>query len=178
MPETTARIAAGVLAATFAWAGIAKLIAYQAWRVAVAGYRLPEPVERAARPLVPVVELGVAVVAIGGRTKLAAALTLALVGAFSLALVRGRAIHGDRLPCGCFGGRDESSAVAMMWRNGALGVLALGVISSPREPRLFAGFRPPDGVEVVALLLVVTGIVVAAWMAWQVMGSLRRRQAP
>jgi hypothetical protein len=178
MPETTARIAAALLAVTFAWAGIAKLIAYEAWRVALAGYRLPGLVERIARPLVPALELAVAAVAVAGRTDIAAALTLALVGAFSLALVRGRAIHGDRLPCGCFGSRDESSAAAMMWRNGALGVLAVGIVSSPHEPQLFSGFRVPSGGEVIALLLVIVGVVAVALMAWQVSGSLRRRQAP
>lgn len=178
MPETTARIAAGLLAVTFAWAGVAKLIAYEAWRVAVAGYRFPQIIERVARPVVPIIELAVAVLIVAGQARAGAALTLALVGAFSFALARGRAIHGDRLPCGCFGGRDEGSAVAMMWRNGLLAILAIATIASAREPELFAGLRFPAGSEIVAAVLVVAGVGVGAWMGWQAAGAFRRRHAP
>lgn len=178
MPETTARFAAALIAATFAWAGAAKLIAYRSWTVALAGYRLPGKLERVSRVLVPLGELAVVLLIVVGRSRAGAALTLALIAGFSVALVRGREIHGDRLPCGCFGGRDERSAIAMMWRNGLLALVAVGVITSSGEPRLFAGLRAPDGDEIGAVLLIVVGSVVAAWTAWQVAGSFKRRQVP
>ena len=178
MPETTARVAAALLAATFAWAGIAKLVAYQAWSGALAGYRFPPFVERLSRPLVPVLELIVAVLIVTNRTRAGAALTLALVALFSFAVMRGRALHGDRLPCGCFGGREERSATAMLWRNVVLTVLAVAVLTAAREPVLFEGFAAPTGGEVVAAVLVAIGIAAAAWMGWQVAGLFRRRQAP
>lgn len=178
MPETTARIAAALLALTFAWAGIAKFVAFQAWSTALAGYRFPAVVERPARVAVPIVELAVALAIVIGQARVGAALALASVALFSFALVRGRAIHGDRLPCGCFGGRDERSATGMMWRNGLLALLAVGVLTAERAPSVFAGFRLPTGSELVAGALLVAGLVTAAWLAWQVSNSLRRRQAP
>lgn len=153
-----------LLALAFAWAAIAKVTRFAAWRAALAGYRLPKPAEASARFLVPVVEVVAAVLLVGGGdvTKAGAALSVALLAAFSLAVLRARRLGDDRLPCGCFGGAGKRDYRLMLVRNSFLGVVAAAVLLVPDV----AGYelRPPEASQAVPAVLVALGIALIGWV--------------
>ena len=125
--------AAGVLAATFAWAGASKLgrPGETAAGFADLGLRRPVVLARA----VPVAELGLAVTLLAVPAA-GAAVTLVLLAGFSLVLVR--ALHrGDDVRCACFGraGGPPLSWVELI-RNGLLGVLAAVAVPAGLDPRV------------------------------------------
>jgi hypothetical protein len=157
--------AALVLAVVFAWAALAKVVRFRAWREALAGYRLPAGAERAARPSVPAAE-GVTVallVAGGDATQAGAALALALVGAFSLAVLRAQRLQGDRLPCGCFGGAGSRDYRLMLVRNGTLGAAAAIALLYPAAGAVQVG--APDASQAVPAALAAVGAGLIAWLA-------------
>jgi hypothetical protein len=128
---------------------------------------------RIALPAVPVLELAVALAILAGMTRPAGALTLALLAGFSLAVLRLRAIEGDRLPCGCFGKTTERDYRLMLLRNSFLTILAAVVVAAPAEMALLEGFAAPEGSELLPLVLVVVGLGAAAWAVWSVNRSFR-----
>ncbi|MGH2675482.1 MAG: MauE/DoxX family redox-associated membrane protein, partial [Actinomycetota bacterium] len=157
-------VAAVVVAAAFGWAAGAKVIGSRAWRRALAAYRLPASLEMFAAWAIPAAEAGVAVAILTGAVALGAGLALVLLLAFSIAIARARRSHGDRLPCGCFGGGGSWSAGALLARNAGLACLAAVVPASggvvPRFPTIGAG-------DAVPALLAATGAglagVVITW---------------
>ena len=159
MSSLSVQLLAAVLSAVFVWSACAKLIRYREWQVALAGYRLPEPVERAARPGVPVAELLVPLLFVLGNVGAGAALVVALVAAFSLAVLRARALEGDRLPCGCFGRTKAHDYRLMLVRNSVLGVLAGALLLAGHDVPLFDGVGAPDASEALPITLSVAGLV-------------------
>lgn len=153
-----------LLALAFAWAAIAKVTRFAAWRGALRGYRLPKPVEASALVLVPVVEVVAAVLLVGGGdvTKAGAALSVALLAGFSLAVLRARRLGGDRLPCGCFGGAGTRDYRLMLVRNAFLGAVAAAVLLVPDV----AGYEleAPDASQAIPALLVGLGIALIGWL--------------
>ena len=174
MPETTVRIVTLCLAALLAWAAAAKVLRWHAWRAALEGYRLPGRLPMMAAAGTPVAEIGIAAILISPAPRAGAALTVALLAAFSLVVLRGRSLHGEKLPCGCFGGSRERDYRTMLLRNALLGVLAAIVLISGRDVKALAGLSLPNGPELVPALLVALGILVAAWTGYQVMSTARR----
>jgi hypothetical protein len=174
MPDATARIVTLLLAALLVWAAAAKLLRWNAWRAALAGYGLPPRLEGAAAAGTPLVELGVAAVLMSPAARAGAALTVALLAAFSLVVLRGRSLQGEKLPCGCFGRSGERDYRTMLLRNAVLGLLAAVVLLSGREESALAGLSLPDGRELFPALLVTLGVAVAAWTGYQVMTTARR----
>lgn len=166
-------IATGIallLAATFAWAAVAKVLAGARWRAALDGYGLPVPLKAAALALVPLAEAAAAALLALSAARAGAALGLALVSVFSLAVVRARALRGDRLPCGCFGGTTLRRARSLLARNALLAALcAVVVVSGPRAGTLGAA---PAGV-LVPVALVVAGVALAFWLAVEAGAHLR-----
>jgi hypothetical protein len=149
-----ASLAAEILAAVFAWAAGAKVVGFARWRSTVASYRLPA----AAAGAVPLLEAGVPVLVVAGQPMPAAMLSLALLCAFSAAILRARRLIGDRLPCGCFGGRARRSYRLLLARNVGLGVVTLAALADRAGPStgLLAGqaeFLP------VALVMAGAGLV-------------------
>jgi hypothetical protein len=153
-----------LLALAFAWAAIAKVSRFGAWRGALNGYRLPKAIEGPALVLVPVVEIIVAGLLVGGGdvTKAGAALSVALLAGFSLAVLRARRLQGDRLPCGCFGGAGSRDYRLMLLRNAFLGAVAAAILLVPDV----AGYElePPDASQAVPALLVALGVALLAWL--------------
>jgi hypothetical protein len=152
-----------VLATTFAWAAIAKVARPGLWRSALAGYRLPRGVRTVALVVVPVAE-GIAAVLLvlgGDAMRAGAALGVALLAAFSLAVLRARRLLGRRLPCGCFGGSGDRDYRLMLVRNSALGVVAAAVLVLP-ERRL--GLDAPAFGEAVPVILAASGLAMVAWL--------------
>ena len=177
MPETTARIASILLALAFAWAGTAKLFAYRRWRDVLEHYELPRRLRFVVAPVVPVAELAIAGVILFLSPRVGAIVSVGVLAAFSLAIMRARAFHGDALPCGCFGGSSDRNYQTMVVRNAVLGTLATIVLIS--RLRTGIGLPPaPTGADAVPVALVIVGCAVGLWTALHVASSLRRREHP
>jgi hypothetical protein len=163
---------AAALAGVFVWAAAAKALDVRGWREAVAAHKLG-PVSRPALLGVPVLEVAVAGVVLAGAARTAALLALVLLAAFSGAILRARAIHGDRVPCGCFGRTRARDYRALLARNLGLGAVAAAVLVTGASFPLFEWIRLPRGGEVAAALLAAAGLVLAAWMARRAQAALR-----
>lgn len=161
-----------LLAATFAWAALAKALAVARWRRALDGYGLPAPLRRAALAGVPLAEAAAALLLAFSAARAGAALALVLLSAFSYALVRARARRGDRLPCGCFGRIAVRDARLMLARNALLAALCAVVLVS--GPRGGARAAAPLGV-LVPVVLVGAGLTAVSWLVAEA-GSLLRRE--
>jgi hypothetical protein len=159
MSDEIVRVAGAVLGATLGFAGLVKLARFASWRAAIAAYGLPRAIEGAALPAVPVLELAAAALLLFGPPRAGGALSLGLLAAFSLAVFRGHARHGSRLPCGCFGGAGERDFRAMLARNAALGALAAIVVLG--DANKAAVSWPEDAVP---LGLTIVGIALGVWM--------------
>ena len=174
MPDVTARLATLCLAALLTWAAAAKLLRWDAWRGALAEYRLPRGLEAPAAGGTPIAELGAAALLVSPTPRAGAALAVALLAAFSLVIMRGRSIHGDRLPCGCFGRSHARDYRMMLVRNALLGVLAAVVLLAGREGSALAGLSLPNTGELLPALLVALGLAAVAWTAYHVTSAARR----
>ena len=153
-----------LLGLAFAWAAIAKVARFPAWRAALSGYRIPRAVVTPALFLVPALEAGAAfLLARGGdATKAGASLVVALLSAFSLAVLRARRLGGDRLPCGCFGGSGSRDYRLMLVRNALLGAVAAAILLSPRLARYEV--EAPGAAQVVPAALAALGVALIGWL--------------
>jgi hypothetical protein len=174
MTSTLLRSLAVILAMIFAWAPGAKVLRFGTWRAVLAGYRLPPLMERVARVAVPATELTVAGLLIGGETRAGAALSVALLSSFCFALVRARALQGDRLPCGCFGARKERDYRALLLRNAALALLPATLLAGGRDVSLLGGVTAPRASDLLPSALAVFGVAVIAWTAREVSVAFRK----
>jgi hypothetical protein len=172
MPEITGRIAALLLGFLFLWAAAAKALRWSAWRRALETYALGrwEPFVGVA---VPGAEAVVALLLIGGAARVGAALALAMLAAFSLAVLRARSLQGDRVPCGCFGRDERRDYKTMILRNSLLGGLAAIVMVSQIDVPLDA-VRAPRADEALPVLLIVAGVALGAWIARETIASSKR----
>jgi hypothetical protein len=175
MPEPVLRVAAALLGVTFAWAALAKLVAWRNWGDALRAYDLPGASVAVARPVVPVLEGAVTALVIAGRTHAAGALTIVLLSSFSGALLHAHSRHGDRLPCGCFGRATTRDYRLMLWRNAALGVLAAVLLVAPGDVSIVDDVSLPRGSDLVPAVLVLVGVVLCVWTAWRAVSSLGRK---
>ncbi|HEX2295490.1 MAG TPA: MauE/DoxX family redox-associated membrane protein [Actinomycetota bacterium] len=162
-----------LLALAFFWAAIAKASRPSAWRTALLGYRLPAMLVGPALVLVPVVEIvaGVLLSAGGVATKAGAALAVALLGSFSLAVLHARRLGGDRLPCGCFGGSGSRDYRLMLVRNAFLGAVAAAILLVPRVASY--ELEPPSASEAFPALAVAIAIVLIVWLVSSVRSADR-----
>jgi uncharacterized membrane protein YphA (DoxX/SURF4 family) len=151
-----------VLATTFVLAAIAKLrdrVSFERVLVAVVG-------RSAARPLsfaVPVGELALAAALIAGvRPRAVALLTLAVLVAFSWALMRLRG-RPRQAPCNCFGSNASDPAAGLV-RNAALGALAVVLVLAPHGGAAWS--HPP------AELVAAATLALGAACAWHLAGAL------
>jgi hypothetical protein len=167
-------VLAATLAALFAWAAASKLIAPRRWREALAGYRLGA-LERPARVGVPLAEVAVGALIVSGAPGQGAGLSLAMLGAFSAAIVRARAVHGSLLPCGCFGRTKARDYRVLLARNLALALLAAGVLVTGASFPLLEWARSPGRGEVLPAALVVAALALALWLARMATATLRRQ---
>ena len=161
-----AALASATLASAFAWAALSKLFGYRRWRRALGAHRLPGWADRVLAWVVPLVEIAVPALVVLGSSGAAAVVSGVVLSVFSLELVRIHRRSGDRLPCGCFGGRETVGLRAALLRNAALGALAVSVVvgATRGRPLGWPTFSPSD---VLPLLLSVGSIVVAGLATWR-----------
>jgi hypothetical protein len=170
--EIAGRIAALLLGFLFLWAAAAKALRWHAWARALTTYSLGRwrsPVQ----VTVPGAELIVGILLLAGPAQIGAALALAMLAAFCLAVLRARSLRGDRLPCGCFGRDERRDYKTMLLRNSLLGGLAAIVLLSETELPL-DGVRVPGAREVLPAILVGLGVLLAVWVAWEIVLSSKR----
>jgi hypothetical protein len=175
MLDTVVRVAAGLLALLFAWAAAAKVVRFMDWRSALAGYALPRSAQSLAVAGVPVVEGAVVGLVLVGELPPAGALSIVMVSVFSLAILRRRAIEGNRLPCGCFGGATTRDYRVMLARNLLIALMAAVVLMGGAGVSVFDGLRAPGHRDLLPAALVLAGVTLITWMVAQISSSLRRR---
>jgi Methylamine utilisation protein MauE len=178
MPEPFLRFAAALLALTFAWAALAKLVRWGHWREALRVYDLPAPVAALAAPGVPLLEAAASALAIAGATHAAGALTVVLLSSFSGALLHAQARHAGRLPCGCFGRATTRDYRVMLMRNGLLAVVAASLLVATRDVSFLRDLSMPSADDLVPVALVIAGIGLCAWIAWHAASLFGRKQSP
>ena len=177
MPDSLAWSSAVLLAASFGWAVVAKVIRFPAWRAALPSYGLSSSSEKGAAVTVPFLEALVVVVLLGISVKAGGSFALALLAIFSLAILRARARRGDRLPCGCFGGKGERDYKALLLRNALLGALSALCITFGEREGLVAGASAPEPADVFPVMATLVGVLLAAWTIKQARDSLRRKES-
>jgi hypothetical protein len=167
-------LAAELLALVFAWAAIAKALRFRRWRGQIRGYRLPAAGSLAVA--VPLAEAAVPGLVVGGFPIAAGALALGLLAGFSATILRARRLHGDRLPCGCFGGDGRRDYRLLLARNLVLGAVAAAALADPaRHP--WADVGP---IQLLPVVLLAVGFAVTAFLAREVrrLALARAGQAP
>ena len=151
-----------VLATTFVLAAVAKLrdrVPFEQILATVAGRRPA----RALAYAVPVAELALAAALIAGvQPRAVALLTLAVLVAFSWALVRLRA-QPRIASCNCFGSSTGDPSAGLV-RNAALGVLALALVIAPHGDTAWS--------YPLADLLAAATVALGAACAWHLAGVL------
>jgi hypothetical protein len=155
--------AALLLAVVFAWAGVAKVVMPSPWRAALQGYALPPRLRVLTLWVVPAAELGVAGVLAAGPIRLGSALALAMLGAFSVAVLRARRFHGSTLPCGCFGGVRFRPVGHVLARNALIAAVAVVAILTPGSP-----IDLPDGPQILPALLTLAALGLVALAAREI----------
>lgn len=162
-------LSAAAVAVVFLWSGVAKFLRLRTWRAVLEGYRLPGPA--ALLFVVPLTELVVPGLVVAGASRAGAALALALLGGFSAAIVRARALQGDKLPCGCFGRADARDYRFMLGRNALLGLLSAIAIARGRDMEFLEGLGAPESSDIVPVVLVALGLVAIVLMLRAVGGA-------
>ena len=161
------RLASAALASAFAWAALSKIVARRRWRRALVAHRLHATVGRIAKWFVPLAELVVPTMVLAGAPRAAAVWSAALLSVFSLELVRARRRVSDRVPCGCFGGRETVGLGAALLRNVAIGALAVFVWASATGGPAIARLMLPREGDVLPMLLSFGAVAAAALATWQ-----------
>jgi hypothetical protein len=157
-------VAAWVLAGVFGWAAVSKAVRPGVWVRSLAAYGLG-PVERPAAIAVPIAEVAVVSLVLGGAPRVAGVVGLGLVAVFSLAVLRARTRVGSRLPCGCFGRTARREARLILFRNALVAAVAALAAAGPgRVP----GFRWPASGEAVPAILVALAVAVSAAMVREI----------
>ena len=169
--------AAAALAAVFVWAAASKVVGARRWRRALTAYGLPPALERTAAWAVPVAESIVPVLIVAGLPRAAAVWSGVLLVLFSGALVRARRRVGDRVPCGCLGGRGDIDVNAALARNVALLLVAVFVFGRASDSPLIAWPGSPGAADVLPLLLTLGALIASALVAWRASVWLARGSA-
>ncbi|MGH2735282.1 MAG: MauE/DoxX family redox-associated membrane protein [Actinomycetota bacterium] len=173
MPEAVSIVAAVVLSVAFAWAALAKLLRYSQWQEALARYEFPHSVNPLLAAIVPFVELAAVALLLSVSIKAGAALSVAMLAGFSLAIMRARALQGEKLPCGCFGKTTERDWRLMLLRNSLLALPAALALLSANQGGIVENASVLRN-EVVPVLLLALGLLAVAWLVAEVMSATQR----
>jgi hypothetical protein len=170
-------VAAVALAIAFGWAAVAKLVRARWWRRSLQSYGLGRGFQRMVAVGVPLVELGIAVLPFLGLPSTAGVVSLAVLAAFSVAIVAARIRNGPRLDCGCFGPARVRDYRLLLARNGALAIVALVAWRRGADTWIGADAVAPSGGELVPVALVALGLVLATLVVVATVRTVRRGMA-
>ncbi|HWC32098.1 MAG TPA: MauE/DoxX family redox-associated membrane protein [Actinomycetota bacterium] len=120
--EGSSGMAPFVVASVLAWAAMAKALRFRAWRDSLGAHGIEGPVAGAVSFAVPTAEAATVALFVVD-VRVGAATAIALLVAFTLALLRASRISGRRLPCGCFGRTKTRDVGLLVGRN----VLLIGL---------------------------------------------------
>ena len=174
-PSEVGALAAAVLALTFGAAAVAKLARGAEWRRTLGSYGLRPGATRLAGFGVPVVELGIAALALAGLGSSAGLLSIIALVAFSGAIVLGRVRTGRRLECGCFGGSGTRDYRVLLVRNLALTGVAVVAWRAGEDAPLVRSLGEPAGADLLPVALVVLGLALAVWVGAVAFAGVGRR---
>jgi hypothetical protein len=174
-PGGAGALAAAALTVTFGASAIAKLSGWSMWLRALRSYGLPEPLERLSAFAVPSAELLVALLPLLSLRSTAGLLALALLSAFSVAIVAARARGDRRIDCGCFGSARRRDYRVLLLRNGVLAILAAVAWRAEEDAWALRSLGVPRGSELIPAAITVVGLALAAWVAAQAVRALGRR---
>lgn len=167
------QVCSALIAVVFAWSAGTKIAQPQAWRTVLQRYRLGG-ISTPAVVLVPGAEALVVALVLLGETRAAGAMSVGMLSAFTLAVVRLRNTEGDRLPCGCFGSSKVRDYRIVLLRNTLLGSAAAVMLAGDRDVALLDGIGVPSGSQIVPALLVVVAVAAAVWLLYSVTRSFKR----
>ncbi len=162
MPEAVLRVAALVLALSFAWAALAKMLSWSRWRSTLSAYEFEGGFAGMLAIAVPAAEAMIPVLFLAAAAHTAAVLVLVLLAGFSLAVLRARRLRGTRLACGCFGGSKERDYRVLLARNALLGVAAAVSLRAEHEVLGLRVLGAPSAGDLLPLALTVIGIAAIA----------------
>jgi methylamine utilization protein MauE len=160
-------LAAAALASVFAWAAVSKMAGWRRWRRALAAYGLSPGVERHAAWGVPVAEAVVPGLVAAGLSRAAGLVSAVLLTLFSLVLGHARRLLGDRVPCGCLGGRDAIDVNAALLRNMGLIVTAVLVVVRTSDAPVISWPGMPGPGDAVPLTLTLGALTASALVTWR-----------
>jgi hypothetical protein len=142
-----------LLAAVFAWAGLAKVRRPSSMHATLRAVGLPRGLIRIAATALPAAELVVAG-ALLTRPFVGGVAAAALLLAFTAAVAR---VHrsGRRITCGCFGSADDQPVGAHLYlRNGWLMICALTIMTASGANEGLSGLSLPAVLTVGAVAVV------------------------
>jgi hypothetical protein len=161
------------LAVVFGWAAVAKIAGWNRWRRALSAHALPPPVERVAAWGVPAAESLVPILTLLGRERAAAALAVASVALFSIALVRSATRDGVHVACGCFGRASIDVRVALARDLALAAAASVSFALAAPDP----AFRLPEASDALPAVLVAGALAMATITAWRTAVWLGRGRA-
>jgi hypothetical protein len=177
MPVAAVSVLSLALALVFAWAASAKIVRFPDWKSALEAYPLSARIRAFAAVGVPVGEGVVVTLLVVGATRAGAALTVALIGSFSFALLRAQPAEDGRLPCGCFGKAKARDYRLMLVRNALIGVLAGLLLISGKDVGFLEGISSPRGDELLPAALGLAGVILGGWLIYESTVSFRGRRS-
>jgi hypothetical protein len=174
-PGEAGALAAAALTLTFGASAVAKVARRRVWRNSLRSYGLPEPLERVSWSGVPAAEGLVALLPLLGLGSSAGLLALALLSAFSIAIVAARARGGRRIDCGCFGSARRRDYRVLLLRNGVLAIVAAVAWRMGGDAWALRSLGMPRGSDLLPAAITVIGLGLATWVAAQAVRALGRR---
>ena len=124
--------------------------------------------------VVPVVELGTATLLLVGPPVAGAGVALALLTAFSVVLLRARALRGDRCRALASAGAQIGTTASALERNAALALPAVLLLFAGQAGRGLDALGSPGAGDALPLALAALGFLVAIWTIQQARTALRR----
>ncbi len=168
-PMPVAEVASAGLAIAFAWSSAWKIARVGAWLRVLPSYLLGSAT-RPAAIAVPALEAAVPALVLVRSPVAAGALALALLVAFSLAVLRVRILGGARVRCGCFGTAERTTNEILL-RNAAFGALA--AVATAAGGTGAPALALPETGQVLPFLMTLGGLVSITAIALEVRRSLR-----
>ena len=164
-------LASIALAIVFAWSAGAKILRHRAWWSSLDAYAFG-PLRRLVAVTVPAAELAIPILVFADRAADAAILSLVLLAGFSLALLRARRRHGNRVACGCFGRTRARDYRLLLARNAAIALVAAASLAEPANPWRGSP-HAPSGSELLPAVLAAAGAILVAGVVREVLRTVR-----